>query len=141
MKKFKDFYESWWFLNEHPMFINWEDVKDLEIDSEWCNDFLSCLYIYIPKVNPKSKRICKKDELNTLTQVWLECGGIEWDDNFNGYIKCHDIRLDCGADTFEEAIVKLANLVMKYYGDGKNKLFKQNLEFNKSDKSWEEINS
>ena len=29
----------------------------------------------------------------------------------------HDTRLDCGADTFEEAIIQLANLVDKYYLD------------------------
>ena len=141
MKKFKDFYEAWWFLNEHPAFIDWNVVTNKLDNPNHFINFASCLCIEVVKVNPKTKRICKKDELNTLTQVWLECGGYEYDDNFKEYIHCHDIRLDCGADNFEEAIVKLANLVKKHYDDGKNKLLKQNLGFNKSDKSWEEINS
>ena len=29
----------------------------------------------------------------------------------------HDIRLDTGAPTFDEALVKLAKLVKKHYGD------------------------
>jgi len=119
MNKFKDFYNAWWFLNEHPLFTDWEQVKLMDgVDAKYCIDFLNCLCIDVVKVNPKSKRICNKDKLNTLTQVWLECGGIEWDDNFDTYVHCHDIRLDCGADTFEEAIIKLANLVQKYYKKG-----------------------
>jgi hypothetical protein len=110
MKKFKDFYEAWWFLNEHPLFTNWKNVKLI--------DFQSCLCIEIVKVNPKTKRICNKKELNTLIQVWLECGRYIYNENFKDYMFRHDVRLDCGADTFEKVIIKLANLVMKYYGDG-----------------------
>ena len=34
----------------------------------------------------------------------------------------HDINLDCGADTYEEAIIKLANLVDLYYDDNGEKI-------------------
>ena len=39
----------------------------------------------------------------------------------------HDIDLDCGGDTFEEAIIELAKLVKKYYGDN-NKAIKRVIE-------------
>ena len=29
----------------------------------------------------------------------------------------HDTKLDCGAPTFDEALVKLARLVKRHYGD------------------------
>lgn len=47
----------------------------------------------------------------------MECGPVEVD---NGHVvPTHDMALDCGAPTFEEAVIKLANLVQKEYGNGK----------------------
>lgn len=111
MKKFKNFYESWWFLCEHPVFN----------DEDYFYNFQDCLDIDIQKVNPNTNKIDENKELNIHTQVWLECGGFEYDKNFECLMSCHDIRLDCGGDTFEEAIIKLANLVKKYYGKEKKK--------------------
>ena len=34
----------------------------------------------------------------------------------------HDTNLDCGADTYEEAIIQLANLVDLYYDDNGEKI-------------------
>ena len=41
------------------------------------------------------------------------------DENTNRIGFCHDIELDCGGDTFEEAIIKLANNMKnsKHYRD------------------------
>ena len=61
-------------------------------------------------------------------ECWLEFGpemygyytskdGNETWDADTGLQSCHDIDLDCGAPTFDQAIVKLAKLVMKKYGD------------------------
>ena len=36
---------------------------------------------------------------------------------YDKLVHYHDWKLDCGAPTFDEAIVKLANLVLKEYGD------------------------
>lgn len=92
-----NFYDAWHFLVEHPRF---EDKFMTE-----------CLTVDVVKVNPKTKIREEDDNLNTETNVWLECG----DFSEEGYAT-HEIALDCGADTFEEAIVKLANLVAKHYG-------------------------
>lgn len=56
--------------------------------------------------------------LNTKTQIWLEFGEayLDIDEDTNVQF-IHDYNLDCGADTFEEAIIELANLVDKYYND------------------------
>lgn len=95
-----DFYTAWNFLQEHKIF----------------NDRFSYdLWFEIVKVDPKTNAIDYQDTTkNTKVQVWLEHGpyDAEWG-------ACtHDIDLDCGGDTFEEAIIKLAKLVEGKYGDG-----------------------
>ena len=101
---FKDFYESWWFLWSHPMF---EDEYE-EGQFELCTD------IYVAKVNPENNTIEDDESLNTKTQVWLETG------NYDANVRVHDINLDCGGDTYEEAIIELANLVYDEYGNEYN---------------------
>jgi hypothetical protein len=105
MKKFKDFYEAWWYLNEHPTF----KVNNFE------GNFQECLDIDVQKVNPHTKHVEYNEKLNTKVEVWLECGNYMFDETLERNVPCHDIRLDCGGNTFEEAIIKLANLVRKYY--------------------------
>ena len=96
-----DFYTAWRFLDEHKMFHGL---------------FCHGLWVEVVKVNPDTNEVDNDITKNTKVQVWLEHGGYdeEWD------ITTHDIALDCGGDTFEEAIIKLAKLVQKYYTeDGK----------------------
>jgi hypothetical protein len=66
----------------------------------------------------------KDPKKNKFVEVWLEFGQEEymyatpWDEETNrmGY---HDWRLDTGAPTFDQALVRLARLVRKHYGDYK----------------------
>lgn len=112
-KNFTDFYKAWSFLENHPMF-----------DYEGINEFRICLDIYVVKVNLETREIENNESKNTETRVWLECGpylrpkDLKEDERKNWpYGTCsHDYDLDCGAPTFEEAIIVLANLVMKKYG-------------------------
>ena len=90
-RKFTDFYEAFHFLNEHPYFEE---------------EFLSCLDVSVVKVCPETKCVEEDLSLNTMTNVWLEAGK-------PGY---HDLELDCGGETYEEAIVELANRVYYTYG-------------------------
>lgn len=110
MKKdrFDDFYKAYNFLSCHPMTDGCYENLAFEI-----SHFYDCLNIEVVKVNPTTNEIDNKDSLNTKTQVWLEFGS--WSDKEN--CPCHDTNLDCGGDTFEEAIIKLANLVAIYYDD------------------------
>lgn len=94
--KFDDFYSAFHFLEDHPYF---EDR------------FQQCIDIAVVKVNPETKRVDDQLELNTEINVWLECGAF-----WKGF-STHDIDLDCGGATFEEAIINLANLVFEKYGD------------------------
>lgn len=93
---FTDFYSAYLYLSEHNMFQG---------------HFQECLDIEVVKVNPKTQMIEDDENLNTETNVWLECG------QHSKYIGFHDIELDCGGKTFEEAICKLATLVQRFYGD------------------------
>ena len=55
---------------------------------------------------------CGLDETkNTKVEIWLEHG--HYDVDWGACV--HNIDLDCGGDTFEEAIIKLAELVKRHY--------------------------
>jgi hypothetical protein len=68
---------------------------------------------------------------NKHIECWLEFGPLRYDysadwewkeDHARNYLQhVHDIRLDIGAATFDEALVKLAKNVLKVYGDYKEK--------------------
>lgn len=93
-----DFYIAWKFLEEHPVF-----------NGQFNNE----LYVDVVKVNPKTNEIDDDDANNTKVQIWLEHGPYEEEHH-----QCaHDVYLDCGGDTFEEAIIELARLVKRYYTD------------------------
>lgn len=96
-----DFYDSWMFLNEHKMFNRM---------------FEEGLYTCVVKVNPQTNAVDDDRKKNTKVQIWIEHG--PWEKHDDGFPEhCHDFDLDCGGDTFEEAIIKLANLVKKHYTD------------------------
>ena len=125
MKKFTDFYEAWWYLVEHGAFISkplYEDTKHIDGGAVESSDFQYLLNIDVQKVNPATHKIDDDESKNTKTEVWLEFGPWyeETDENIqktlgSKWVHFHDVRLDCGADTFEEAIIELANLVEEYY--------------------------
>ena len=94
-----DFYTAWWFLVEHRIFNN-------EFDFER-------IWIHVTKVNPATNAVDDDRQKNTKVAVWLEC----FPDNENVYGRFHDVDLDCGGDTFEDAIITLAGLVKEKYGD------------------------
>ena len=91
-----DFYTAWTFLNNHKMF-----------NGLFCHG----LWTEVVKVNPVTNTIDDESSKNTKVQIWLEHGPYEHYHNDT----THDIDLDCGGDTFEEAIIKMAELVKKYY--------------------------
>ena len=93
-----NFYDAWHFLLNHPIF------KDMFVDS---------LYTMVVKVNPKTMEVDDNFSKNTKVQVWLESG--EYEEEYG--MCCHNIDLDCGADTFEEAIIELAYLVKENFTD------------------------
>jgi hypothetical protein len=112
MTKFNNFYDAYKFLENHHIF---EDKKFFRKAGFKQIDFLKSLDIQVVKVNPETRVMEDDKSLNTLKNIWLECGPYEETDSFEGFI--HDIDLDVGGNTFEEAIVNLAHLVFDKYGE------------------------
>ncbi len=87
--------------------------------------FSDCVEINLVWVNPETKEIDDNPALNTHFQVWLEGGGWfdtrkeDWGnpEDRNPWLTYHDINLDCGGDSLEEALLKLADLVQEHYGE------------------------
>ena len=95
------FYEAWKYLNEHPAFA----------DKYGISHFQQLLDIEVVMVNPENDTIDDDENKNTKEAVWLECG--KYSEKYGDRV--HDIDLDCGGDTFEEAILELAKLVKVHY--------------------------
>lgn len=104
--KYTEFYDAFDFLEEHPIF------KDKTKSAISGGIFPQCLDINVVKVNPQNETIEDDKQLNTAVRVWLECSIYDEDNQI-----VWDYDLDCGGPTFEEAIVNLAQLVLKDYGD------------------------
>jgi hypothetical protein len=82
------------------------------MDEHVCSRFQEGLDIDVVYVNPETDEVCDDGSLNTKLQVWLEAGAYEQE-----YDRCaHDFDLDCGGNTFEDAIIALAILVESKYG-------------------------
>ena len=124
MKRFINFYDAWHWLNKTIVFFDYGNYSHVPEPLEWfCSDedpylldigngFLNSLCIEVVKVNPVTNSICMFKPLNISTRVWLECGEPFFDPDFvSTWTFGHKWDWDCGGATFEEAIVKLANLV------------------------------
>jgi len=99
-----NFHTAWSYLDDHIIFSDRHTTYPDSI-------FQQCLDIEVVKVNPQTDSIDDNRKLNTKVQIWLEAGP------HIGRHHAHDIDLDCGADTFEEAIIELASLVKQKYSD------------------------
>lgn len=97
--------------------------------------FYECLDIMHAYVNPETRTVSDNDEENTQFEVWLEIGPMydmseneytkdtppeEGWNEFNKWTASHDISLDCGGNTLEEALLTLATKVKFFYGDTKD---------------------
>ena len=128
------FYDDWFWLNSHPSFasVTPRHPNHPDMDLRY-SMFMQCLDIMVSKVDPTTGRIEDKVEgqpsRNTHTEFWLECGAVEnvsetpnaaenySEDAIRNGTTTHDYELDCGGASFQEAIVKLAALVKKQYGE------------------------
>jgi hypothetical protein len=88
------------------------------------------LSIHYAKVDPKTKTVEDDAARNTAVECWLEFGPLEYGYAYSGGPEpmadwdtettrhhYHDVDLDTGGATFDEALVSLAKLVLKKYGD------------------------
>lgn len=96
-------------------------------------ELYACIEVTHVYVNPETNRIDDDDLKNTEFQVWIEGGG--WDDSsldenipvpdegwnqYNKWMRCHDVELDCGAVDMETALLELAVRVKFFYEDKKD---------------------
>ena len=113
--------------NLSEMLFDGPDWVDFTYDDGSIYERVHVEYVY---VNPEREFIEEDDSLNTAFRVWLEGG--PWHDQatdehtpappegwneWNRWCGSHDIRLDCGAPTMEEALLKLASMVECFYND------------------------
>lgn len=76
------------------------------------------LDIFYTKVD-RAHRVNDDPKKNIFVECWLEFGPMHCM-LMNGTLiiqNSHDIDLDCGAPTFDGALIKLARKVRKHYGD------------------------
>lgn len=138
--KFKDFYEAWNYLTTTEVFWHKnteEKLKGLcryDDGTLHSNHFIKVLDIDVVKVNPENNTIEEDTNLNTKTQIWLESGepytnkelrqeavlklDLDCEDTEEVLFNSHNYNYDSGGNTFEEAIIEMANLVYKYNEGG-----------------------
>lgn len=138
-------YDAYWFLKEHPAlrirervavgpakakklaargFVIttdrggkcWREFRHLHRHAMDCN-----LDIHYAKVDKRGVVNADRSK-NVNAECWLELGPLEYGYHGDGQaqselLHTHDYELDCGAPTFDEALVKLASLVLKKFGD------------------------
>ena len=138
-------YDAFWFLREHPKFRFREAVLEEEVSrplekgerirtvrDEWNKEARyrirefrftrsamdDNLDIFYAKVD-ESGVVNDDQSLNVNVECWLEFGQVKYGviDGKLVPIHYHDPDLDCGAPTFDEALVKLARKVRRKYGD------------------------
>ena len=105
-------YLAWHFLINHPIFK----------DENGLSRFKECKFEDYIKVNPKTNEIDSNSLKNTRVRVRLRCG--PWRKSnplIPGMLVSWDPRLEITTSTYEKAIVKLANRVLHYYGNGQSK--------------------
>lgn len=91
---------------------SWNYLYNLDaVKANGVNYFNRCLKIIPIQINPETNEVDVTDSSkNTKTVIWLEFGRAIYNAYAGRAIIFHDINLDCGADTFEQAIIKLAEL-------------------------------
>lgn len=122
--KIDNFFDAWYFLKDHPAFFykgKWGELNQ--------SGFEENLDIIVVKVDPSTGETTDDANPNGKVTFWLEAGGFDdvsesekdffppESEYFQKGIPVHDTRLDCEGNTFEEAIMALAELVMRHYGD------------------------
>jgi hypothetical protein len=97
----------------------WEEWRRGEIHA--IDENLVIFYTHVDETGHVNGDVSK----NLNTECWLEFGHVYWgysvsweaDDGERCYpIYCHDPELDCGGPSFDEALIELANIVLKRFG-------------------------
>lgn len=142
---FNTAHDAYWFLYHHPKlncrvrtpespaeaarskrkgFIVTKD-KNGQHWREWRHEFHRAieenLSIFYTLVDDKGE-VNDDRTKNVNPECWLELGHLEWGymspwDDSTALMPFHDVELDCGGPTFDAALIELANLAFKHYGN------------------------
>jgi len=124
-----DFYNAYHYLDSHPAFYYFHQLGKLTAEERIHERHLEhdglvteSLHVMVVKVNPETERREEDEELNTKTVIWVEMGKRGWpkhptDDPHTWDHRWHDIDLDCGGDTYEQAIITAAIYLHHAYGN------------------------
>jgi hypothetical protein len=91
------------------------------------------LDIFYAKVD-ETGRVNDDRQKNVNVECWLEFGQLEWGymsggeydwDTETGLLNYHDVDLDTGGPTFDEALISLAKLVLEHHGDYEDLPYKE----------------
>jgi hypothetical protein len=115
------FYESYNFLDSHPAFWEFTPLNDsLPVNHvSWLRHEMrvsTAVDIRVTRCSPEGV-IEDEDVLNTVTQVWWECGKIGL---YPPNTHWHDCDLEGKAMTYEYAITELARQVHEKYGNDRS---------------------
>lgn len=95
--------EKYWWISQHPKVVDFADSAIIEITPHM--------------VCPETNRVENLSMLNTKLQFWVEFMIPHFDEQFKTQCHSHDWELDCGGDTWEEAVEALYQKVLNKYGD------------------------
>lgn len=95
--------EKYYWIMQHPKFVPFGEDAIIEITPHM--------------VCPETNHVEKLEALNTKLQFWVELMIPYFDEQLNQHCHSHDWEMDCGGDTWEEAVQKLYELVLQKYGD------------------------
>ncbi|AFC21583.1 hypothetical protein GAP32_133 [Cronobacter phage vB_CsaM_GAP32] len=95
--------EKYYWIIEHPKYVPFGDTAVIEITPHM--------------VCPETNCVEKLELLNTKLQFWVELLIPFFDEQHKQHCHSHDWELDCGGDTWEEAVENLYKLVLEKYGD------------------------
>lgn len=123
----KSFYEAYNWLERHPVFFTPKPMTD-DGDNYSLEGFCKSLEMAVVLVDPATKQLSKDPSKNTQVQVFLEVG--LWT-SLEGAkdLRLHRIYTDwtprpprdedlsSQGDTYEAAIIQLANKVLDKYGE------------------------
>lgn len=95
--------DKYWWIQGHVAFLN--------------VDMIECTIEITPhNVCPLTERIERYEFLNTKTQYWVELIAPWQDPDSKEWFSSHEVDLDCGGWSYDEAIDNLYQLVLKKYG-------------------------
>lgn len=114
-------YEAWHWLNNHPIFYYYTR-EDRRHEKTLCDDRGVCegLELMPMMVDKVTRKVVEPAETGEL-EIWVEVFPASLSRG-NGDIRLHDHKVDTGASTYEEALVKVAALIYERHGHDRVRL-------------------